>query len=162
MLPSSLPLPHLWIFLLPLPAPDRISRFRFPSLSSKCFRFHKHLAASTSSFRFHIHVCNSCDWLSTRFHKLQMTLLSLLGSTTCWHVQQPQQSKKEAYHNHIVASGGFRGGDGGDASPPTGLKVTILAEKSASVSNKSAPFRDASPPTDLNVTSPAKNQSQFW
>ena len=59
-------------------------------------------------------------------------------------------------------SGGFRGGDGGDASPPTSLKVTILAEKSASVSNKSAPFRDASPPTDLNVTNPAKNQSQFW
>ena len=47
------------------------------------------------------------------------------------------------------SSGGFRGGDGGDASPPTSLKVTILAEKSASVSNKSAPFRDASPPTDL-------------
>ena len=54
------------------------------------------------------------------------------------------------------------GGDGGDASPPTSLKVTILAEKSASVSNKSAPFRDASPPTDLKVTNPAKNQSQFW
>ena len=63
---------------------------------------------------------------------------------------------------HAAASGGFRGGDGGDASLPTSLKVTILAEKSASVSNKSAPFRDASPPTDLNVTNPAKNQSQFW
>ena len=45
-----------------------------------------------------------------------------------------------------LSSGGFRGGDGGDASPPTSLKVTILAEKSASVSNNSAPFRDASPP----------------
>ena len=54
------------------------------------------------------------------------------------------------------------GGDGGDASPPTSLKVTILAEKSASVSNNSAPFRDASPHTDLNVTNPAKNQFQFW
>ena len=72
--------------------------------------------------------------------------------------------------NHVITgpdlhragpSGGFRGGDGGDASPPTSLKVTILAEKSASVSNNSAPFRDASPPTDLNVTNPAKNQSQF-
>ena len=51
---------------------------------------------------------------------------------------------------------------GGDASPHTSLKVTILAEKSASVSNNPAPFRDASPPTDLNVTNPAKNQSQFW
>ena len=58
-------------------------------------------------------------------------------------------------------SGGFRGGGGG-CIPPTSLKVTILAEKSASVSNNSAPFRDASPPTDLNVTNPAKNQSQFW
>ena len=43
----------------------------------------------------------------------------------------------------IKSSGGFRGGD---ASPPTSLKVTILAEKSASISNNSAPFRDASPP----------------
>ena len=47
---------------------------------------------------------------------------------------------------YVPTSGGFRGGDGGDASPPTSLKVTILAEKSASVSNNSAPFRDASPP----------------
>ena len=56
----------------------------------------------------------------------------------------------------IKSSGGFRGVDGGDASPPTSLKVTILAEKSASISNNSAPFRDASPPTDLNVTNPAE------
>ena len=42
------------------------------------------------------------------------------------------------------------GGDGGDASPPTSLKVTILAEKPASISNTSAPFRDASPSTSLN------------
>ena len=52
MLSSSLLLPHLWNFLLPLPAPDRISRFRvsfhFQSFSSKCFRFHKILTASTS------------------------------------------------------------------------------------------------------------------
>ena len=40
--------------------------------------------------------------------------------------------------------------------PPTSLKVTILAEKSASILNNSAPFRDASPPTDLNVTNPAE------
>ena len=45
---------------------------------------------------------------------------------------------------------------GGDASPPTSLKVTILAEKSASISNNSAPFRDASPPTSLNPTNPAE------
>ena len=51
MLPSSLPLPHVWNFLLPLPAPDRISRFRvhFRSLS-KCFFFHKNLTASTFLF----------------------------------------------------------------------------------------------------------------
>ena len=54
MLPISLPLPHFWNFLLPLPAPDRISRFRvrfpFQSLSSKCFRFrfHRNLIASTA------------------------------------------------------------------------------------------------------------------
>ena len=48
----------------------------------------------------------------------------------------------------LGSSGGFRGGDGGDASPPTSLKVTILAEKSASIWNNSDPFRDASPPTN--------------
>ena len=53
------------------------------------------------------------------------------------------------------------GGTWGGCIPPTSLKVTILAEKSASVSNNSTPFRGASPPTDLNVTNPAKNQSQF-
>ena len=65
----------------------------------------------------------------------------------------------------LQISGGFRGGDGGDASPPTSLKVTILAEKSASIWNNSAPVRDASPPTNLNLTNPAeksKNHSQFW
>ena len=41
----------------------------------------------------------------------------------------------------VTCSGGFRGGD---ASPPTSLKVTVLAEKSASISNNSAPVRDAS------------------
>ena len=34
---------------------------------------------------------------------------------------------------------------GGGWIPPTSLKVTISAEKSASISNNSAPFRDASP-----------------
>ena len=37
------------------------------------------------------------------------------------------------------------GGGWGECIPPTSLKVTILAEKSASISNNSAPFRDASP-----------------
>ena len=44
---------------------------------------------------------------------------------------------------------------GGCIPPPTSLKVTILAEKSASILNNSAPFRNAYPPTDLNVTNPA-------
>ena len=48
------------------------------------------------------------------------------------------------------------GGGWGGCIPPTSLKVTILAEKSASLLNNSAPFRDASPPTDLNVTNPAE------
>ena len=55
--------------------------------------------------------------------------------------------------NQVFCSGGFRGGD---ASPPTSLKVTILAEKSASISNNSAPVKDASPPTNLNLTNPAE------
>ena len=88
--------------MLPLPALFEILCFRvrfcFQSLSLKCFCLNKNLTASTastSSFRFHIPVCNSCDWLSTRFHKLQVTLLGLLGSATCQLVQQPQQTKKE-------------------------------------------------------------------
>ena len=136
MLPSSLPLPHLWKFLLPhlwkflfpLPAPDKISRFRvrfrFQSLLSKCFRFHKNLTASTAfSFRFHIHVCNSCNWLGTRFHKLQVTLLGLLGSATCQHVQQPQQ-KEGAYHKHIAATADHSKTSSSDA-------VTVLVVRGA-------------------------------
>ena len=49
--------------LLPLPAPFQHFRFRvrfrFRPLSSKCFRFHKKLTASTasaSSFRFRFHI----------------------------------------------------------------------------------------------------------
>ena len=38
------------------------------------------------------------------------------------------------------------GGGWGGCTPPTSLKVTILAKKSASISNNSAPIRDASPP----------------
>ena len=45
----------------------------------------------------------------------------------------------------VASSGGFRGGWGG-CIPPTSPKVTILAKKSASISNNLAPFRDASPP----------------
>ena len=37
----------------------------------------------------------------------------------------------------------------GGCIPPTSLKVTILAEKSAPISNNSAPFREASPPHQL-------------
>ena len=48
------------------------------------------------------------------------------------------------------------GGDGGDASPPTSLKVTILAEKSASISNNSAPVRDASPPHQSKLNEPGR------
>ena len=44
---------------------------------------------------------------------------------------------------HVVASDGFRGGD---ASPPTSLKLTISAEKSVSISKNQSPFRGASPP----------------
>ena len=96
MLPSSLSLPHLWNFLLPLPAPDRASRFRvrfrFQSFSSKCFRFHKNLTASTasaSSFRFHISAqYETANCIS--FKKKQASLLCKLFYLTCvveraWH-----------------------------------------------------------------------------
>ena len=49
MLSSLLPLPHLWNFLLLLPATDRISRFRFKSLSWKCCSLLKNSTASTAS-----------------------------------------------------------------------------------------------------------------
>ena len=45
--------------------------------------------------------------------------------------------------SHAVAD---LGGGMGGMHPPTSLKVTILDEKSASISNNSAPFWDASPP----------------
>ena len=48
------------------------------------------------------------------------------------------------------------GGGWGGCIPPTSLKVTILAEKSASITNNSAPVRDASPPTNLNLTNLAE------
>ena len=48
------------------------------------------------------------------------------------------------------------GGGWGGCIPPTSLKVTNLAEKSALTLNNLAPFWDASPPTDLNVTNPAE------
>ena len=53
---------------------------------------------------------------------------------------------RESFKNFYPLAVADLGGGMGDASPPTSLKVTILAEKSASVSNNSAPFRDASPP----------------
>ena len=59
-----------------------------------------------------------------------------------------EDQKKSYLSTGPQASGGFRGGG---CIPPTSLKVTILAEKSASVSNNSAPFRDASPPTPISA-----------
>ena len=81
------------LLMLPLPAPLEVLClrvcFRFRSLSSKCFRFCIQKNLTASSFRFHIPVCNSCDWLSTKFHKRKVTLVGLLGSATCQHVLLP-------------------------------------------------------------------------
>jgi len=48
MLPSLLPLSHSWDFLLPLPAPDKVGRFRvhfrFQLILSKRFRFLRFLS----------------------------------------------------------------------------------------------------------------------
>ena len=49
-----------------------------------------------------------------------------------------------------------------DLGQKTSLKVTILAEKSASISNNSAPFRDASPPTSRNPRIPVKTFFFFF
>ena len=45
--------------LLPLPALFQHFRFRYQPLSSKCFRFHKKLTASSFRFRFHIPAINT-------------------------------------------------------------------------------------------------------
>ena len=62
--------------LLPLPAPFQHFRFRvrfcFQPLSSKCFRFHKKLTASTASasiFRFRFHIPGS------NMQRLQATII---------------------------------------------------------------------------------------
>ena len=85
MLPSSLPLYHLWNFLLPLPASDRAGRFRvrfrFQSFSSKCFR--KNLTASTS-------LLSMKQLIVFSLKKEQASLLCKLFYLTCvvngaWH-----------------------------------------------------------------------------
>ena len=53
------------------------------------------------------------------------------------------------------------GGGGGDASPPTSLKVTILAEKSASILINLVPFRDTTPPPASTLRFRPKNYTQF-
>ena len=105
--------------MVPLPAPLEalcfrvrfrlltfgIFRFRFQlrmelvafEFASASGFFHQSASATTKfkRFRFHIHVCTCCDRLSTRFRKLQVTLLGLLDRATCQHVQQPQETEKE-------------------------------------------------------------------
>ena len=81
MLPSSLPLPYLWNFLLPLPAPFqnfRIRvRFRFQPVSSKCFPFHKKLTASAYTSLL------SMKQLIVSSVKKQASLLCKLFYLTC-------------------------------------------------------------------------------
>jgi len=61
MLPSSLPLPHSWDFLLPLPAPDKIGRFRvrvrFKLILSKRFRCLQNFTAFSFRFLRFLSVC---------------------------------------------------------------------------------------------------------
>jgi len=70
MLPSSLPLPHSWDFLLPLPAPDKVGRFRvcfrFQLILSKRLRFLQNFTAS--SFRF---LCFLSNFMLTAQHKTE-------------------------------------------------------------------------------------------
>ena len=82
MLPSLLPLPYLWNFLLPLPAPHRICRFRvrfrFQPVSSKCFHFHKKLTASASASLFSMK-----HLILSSVKKKQASLLCKLFYLTC-------------------------------------------------------------------------------
>ena len=52
--------------LLPLPAPFQHFRFRFQPLSSKCFRFHKKLIASTAALPH--------PWLIQRLHLMLLLI----------------------------------------------------------------------------------------
>ena len=97
----------------------------------------------------------SLCWALAYFYKPQ---LFKVNSTDCSNLYYTDC--KNSTHWLPVADLG--GGDGGDASPPTSLKVTFLAKKSALILNNSAPFRDASPPTDLNVTNPAEKSVSFF
>jgi len=68
MLPSLLPLLHSWDVLLPLPALDKVGRFRvrfrFQLILSKRFRFLQNF--TTSSFRF-LRFLSNC--MLTAHHK---------------------------------------------------------------------------------------------
>jgi len=68
MLPSLLPLPHSWDFLLPLPAPDNAGRFRvhFQLILLTRFRFLQNFTAS--SFRF-LHFLS--NFMLTAQHKTE-------------------------------------------------------------------------------------------
>ena len=104
MLPSSLPLPHLWNFLLLLSASDRASRFqvrfRFQSFSSKCYRFHKNLTASTSTSLLSMKQLIACS-----LKRKPASLLCKLFYLTCvvdmaWHGMEDEFS--------IFHAGNFR------------------------------------------------------
>jgi len=66
MLPSLFPLPYSWDFLLPLPAPGKVGRFRFQLILSKRFRFLQNFTAS--SFRF---LLFPSDCMLTTQHKTE-------------------------------------------------------------------------------------------
>jgi len=78
------------IFLLPLPALYKVSRFRvcfrFQLLSSKCLRFHKNLTASTSlthekCFRFRLLKKSNASEVCFLFHK-NLTASTASASTS--------------------------------------------------------------------------------
>ena len=64
--------------LLPLSAPFQHFRFLFQPLSSKCFRFHKKLTASTA-FSFHFHI----PGVKTRLSSHILCHFKRHGSQTC-------------------------------------------------------------------------------
>jgi len=108
-------------FLLPLPAPYKVSRFRvcfrFQLLTSKCFRFHKNLTASASTslphvlwkmhpipapqnvkcFRVHFQL------LSSKCFRFHIPVLNIkLQSHTMKALQSLQEKRSLRYCNYVI------------------------------------------------------------
>jgi len=94
-------------FLLPLPAPYKVSRFRvcfpFQLFSSKCSYFHKNLTASTaSSFHFHIAAAYFLKNASTSGSSKSQMLPNLLPLSASFYKLFPLPQKFNRFRFHIL------------------------------------------------------------